>query len=94
MGIDMEELVMALEEEFGMEITDAASQFETVGEIYDYVISQLHVISRQRAGKSLIDSDTELEVWERLQMIVVEQLAVTPEEVTKSAHIVNDLGAE
>lgn len=45
MGLDSVELVMAFEEEFGIEIPDAAAeQLTTVGETYEYILMRLSVI--------------------------------------------------
>ena len=86
MGLDTVELVIAIEEEFNLQISDAdAEKLGLLGDLHDYVVRAL----KQR-GETL----DETEVWERLKKIVVAQLGVRPERVTKSAHIVNDLGAD
>ena len=86
MGLDTLELVIAIEEEFNLQISDAdAERLGLLGDLHDYVV---------RALKQRGETPDETEVWERLKKIVVAQLGVRPERVTKSAHIVNDLGAD
>ena len=86
MGLDAVELVIAIEEEFNLQISDAdAEKLGLLGDLHDYVVRAL-----QQRG----ETPDETEVCERLKKIVVAQLGVRPEHVTKSAHIVNDLGAD
>ena len=86
MGLDTVELVIAIEEEFNLQISDAdAEKLGLLGDLHDYVVRAL-----QQRG----EIPDETEVWGRLKEIVVAQLGVRPERVTKSAHIVNDLGAD
>jgi acyl carrier protein len=86
MGLDAVELVMAVEEEFKIQIPDhTAAHFFTVGDLRNYVIEQL----RARG-----DSPVEAEVWEKLREIVVEQLGVGPEQVVPAASFVEDLGMD
>ena len=90
MGLDTVELVMATEEEFGIEIPDQdASRLETAGEIADYVIVQLR--AKGGAATAMVDADA---VWERVKALIVWQLGVKPERVTRNASIVRDLGAD
>lgn len=86
MGLDTVELVMAIEEEFSLEIPDAdAARLAVLGDLSDYIVAAL----RQRG-----EIPDESHVWERLSALVVAQLGVRPEKVTRSAHIVKDLGAD
>ncbi len=86
MGLDSVELIMAIEDEFGIDIpNESAPQLAVLGEMHDFIVREL----RQR-GTTLDDSM----VWERLRNMVVEQLGVRPEEVTRSAHLFKDLGAD
>jgi acyl carrier protein len=90
MGLDTVELVMAIEEEFGMQIpNEEAAGLETVGKLSSYVQRRLE---RDR-GRPL-DGRERAAVWERVKAIVVEQLGVEPERVTEDADIVRDLGAD
>jgi acyl carrier protein len=84
MGLDIVELVMALEEEFEIQIPDKdAETFALVGQMSDFVLHKL-----QERGEA-IDAD---QVWIRFRSVVVEQLGVRPEQVTRQAHFVYDLG--
>jgi len=86
MGLDTVELVMAIEEEFGIEIPNTdAMNLAVLGEMHDYIIQAL----RQRG-----DNPDEGSVWERLSVVVVKQLGVRPKDVTRTAHIVYDLRAD
>ena len=86
MGLDTVELVMAIEEEFGIEIPNSdASKLAVLGDMHDYIIRAL----RQRG-----DTADEGRVWERLSAVVVAQLGVRPDEVRRTAHIVHDLRAD
>jgi acyl carrier protein len=86
MGLDTVELVMAIEEEFSIEIPNADSaRLGVLGDLSDYVMAAL----RQRG-----ETPDEGQVWERLSALVVAQLGVRPEEVTRSAHVVKDLHAD
>ena len=87
MGLDTVELVMAVEEEFAIEIPNAeAGSMERVGDMNAFVVRTL----RERA-ESVVD---DAHVWVRLREIIVEQLGVRPEEVTPTAHFIRDLRAD
>jgi acyl carrier protein len=52
-SLDAVELVMAFEEEFGIEIPDdAAEQIKTVGNAIDFITSQLSKSDKSGAGKA------------------------------------------
>jgi acyl carrier protein len=86
MGLDTVELIMAIEEEFSIEIPNAdAARLGVLGDLSDYIVAAL----RQRG-----ETPDESQVWERLSVLVVAQLGVRPEEVTRSAHVVKDLHAD
>jgi acyl carrier protein len=77
---------MAIEEEFDIEIpNEEAPKLAVLGDLYNYVVGAV----RQRD-----DSSNEDQIWERLSAVVIKQLAVRPEEVTRTAHIVRDLKAD
>jgi acyl carrier protein len=85
MGLDTVEMVMAIEEEFKIEIPDSvAEELLAVGDIRDYVCKVL-----RKRGET-VDEDV---IWERVKKLVVDQLGVPPERVTPSADIIRDLGA-
>ena len=86
MGLDTVELVMTVEEEFQIEISDtAAAKMRTPGDIQDYVVRTL-----SEQGKTV---DVDL-TWLRIQKIIVDQLGVKPERVTKPTLIIEELGAD
>lgn len=88
MGLDAVELVMAVEQEFGIEIPNSeAERMERAGDMHDLVVR----ILRQRDEAAVIDADR---IWSRLQDIVADHLGVRPEDVTPTAHFVYDLGAD
>jgi acyl carrier protein len=86
MGLDTVELVMAIEDEFGIEIpNEDAAKLGVIGDLFDFVVRAL----RQRG-----ESPDEVQTWERFRAVVVRQLGVRPDEVVRSAHIVRDLHAD
>lgn len=83
MGLDTVELVMAVEEEFDIEISDAdAARLISVGDMQEYVMQTL-----QSRGTST----DEHAIWERLRTLIVEQLGVRPDEVKREAEFIRDL---
>jgi acyl carrier protein len=86
MSLDTVELILAIEEEFGISIPDSdAAKLGLLGDIQDYIVSAL----QQRE-----EAPDENRVWERLTAVVVRQLGVRPSEVRRTAHVVFDLGAD
>jgi acyl carrier protein len=86
MGLDSVELIMAIEDEFGVTIpAENAPQLAILGDMHAFIIRKL-----QQQGRNPDES----EVWERLQTMVVKQLGVRPEEVTSEANLFTDLGAD
>jgi acyl carrier protein len=87
MGLDAVELVMRTEDEFGIQISDSdAEKIITVGDLADCVQRSVALKMRQ-------PPKTE-EIWLRVQLIVVEELGVKPEKVTRQAQFVRDLGID
>jgi acyl carrier protein len=85
MGLDTVELVMAVEEEFELEIPNvAAEKMITVGEMHAFLVAELKRLGRE--------SDA-AEVFERMRAIIVRQLGVSPDEVVPNARFVKDLHA-
>jgi acyl carrier protein len=83
MGLDSVELVMAVEEEFGLEIPNSeAEKMERVGDMFQFISRTL------RARGEATDDAV---IWKRLRDVIVEQLAVAPEDVIPSAHFIRDL---
>jgi acyl carrier protein len=88
MGLDTVELLMAVEQEFGIEFPDSeAGKMERVCDMHQFVVRTL----QQRDEKAVIDADR---IWFRLREIIVAQLGVRPEEVTPTAHFIYDLRAD
>jgi acyl carrier protein len=88
MGLDTVELVMAVEEEFAIEIPNSeAGKMERVGDMHAFVMRTL----RQRDEAAVVD---DAQVWARLREVIVEQLGVRPDEVTPTAHFIDDLRAD
>jgi len=86
-SLDTVELVMAVEEEFEISISDAAAtKMMTVGEMHAFVVAEQERLSRPETDSAVI--------FERLKRIVVRQLGVEPSEVVPSARFVQDLRAD
>jgi acyl carrier protein len=87
MGLDTVELVMAVEEEFGIQIPDAAAEkMFTVGDLHAFLISELRRLERHDSNGSRI--------FERLREIICHQLGVKPAVVVPEASFIKDLGAD
>ena len=77
---------MAVEEHFAIEVDNVdAAKLVSCGLLFDYVVGKLRVRG---------DTRPDDEVWPQLKAIIVEQLGVKPEEVTKEAKFVEDLGVD
>ena len=82
MGLDTVELVMAVEEEFGITISDEEAQdIRTVGDMYQCVLRK--VIGTQRATR------TSEETWAALASVIKTQTGVS--QFTKDSRFVEDL---
>lgn len=85
MGLDTIELIVAIEDKFEITIPNAdAPKLAVLGDMHKYIVQAL----RRRD-----QTPDEAQVWESLKLIVVDLLAVRPDEVTRSAHIIHDLRA-
>ena len=83
MGLDTVELVMAIEDEFGIQIQNQdAARLGIIGDLYDHVIQ----ILKQRG-----ETPDEIKNWERFIAVVVQQTGVKPDKVERSTRIVEDL---
>ena len=85
MGLDAVELIMLIEEEFGVDIShDEASQVRTVGELAGLVLAKLEVDPSSTLAATHLDS---------LYRLVARQLGVPLSAITPDAHLARDLGA-
>jgi len=90
MGLDIYELVLEVEEEFGVKIPNADMQrIESVGDLFDVTVKNLREQQPERFASSPRCED---EVWERLKALLVDQLALNPEQVVKPARFFDELG--
>jgi acyl carrier protein len=86
MGLDTVELVMTVEEEFEVDIPDAAAEkMLTLGDMHAFLVFEL-----KRLGRP----PDPAQVFERMRAIIVRQLGVRPDEVIPSARFVKDLHAD
>ena len=84
MGLDTVELVMAIEEGFGLEIpNEKAATLTTVGDMHAYLVSELARLGRP-------DRD-DVRVYEKMRDIICLQTGVKPDEVVPKASFVEDL---
>lgn len=86
MGLDLVELVMSFEEEFGIEIPDSiAEKIVTVGDAVDIVTAGL-----MELGRPADPTD----IFERIRRLTAERAEVPPERVTREARFIQDLGMD
>jgi acyl carrier protein len=87
MGLDTVELIMRVEEHFGIEISNAeAAKLETVGLLHGYIVGELSQVGRFNGDRDA--------VYAQLRELICNQLGIEPEEVVPSARFVDDLGAD
>jgi acyl carrier protein len=87
MGLDTVELVLSVEELFGIELPDAvAEKLDTVGKLHQYIVSE-HL----RLNRPNINADI---IFDQLRTIICYHLGVEPEVVKPEARFVQDLGAD
>ena len=85
MGLDAVELVLAVEKVFNIEIPDeVAGKIFTVGELHEYVFSQLTALGRPNLNREII--------YDLLRNVICFQLGVKPEKVVPNARFVQELG--
>jgi acyl carrier protein len=86
MGLDTVEIVMAIEDEFQIEISDNdAEKMFTPGDIHEFVLRTL------KARGETVDADA---AWLRVHKILVDQLGLKSGRVTKTTRIIEELGAD
>jgi hypothetical protein len=83
-GLDTVELVMAIEDGFGIEIPDEkAAAIFTVGDMHAYLVLELARLGRFELG--------EQEIYVRMRDLICLQTGVRPSAVVPEARFVQDL---
>ena len=83
-GLDTVELVLAVEEHFSIDISDAAaSKIETVGQLHEYAASELLRLGRH--------DRTYGQIYDELKDIICRQTGIDPRQVQPEARFVKDL---
>ena len=86
MGLDIVELFMAIEDEFDLEIPPAdVPDLVRLGTIQDYLVNALRLRG---------ETSSEEQIWTRLGMVVRRELGTHPDQLTREAHLIHDLGAD
>ncbi|HIJ65517.1 MAG TPA: hypothetical protein HPP77_06140 [Candidatus Hydrogenedentes bacterium] len=78
MRLEMTEMLMALEAEFGIEIDDEANDIRTVGDLHDYIMTRLEL----RPAERFCLSD---EAFGKLRQALAEQLDVREADIVAGA---------
>jgi acyl carrier protein len=86
MGLDIVELVMTVEKEFGIDIPNVASEIVRVGDLHACVVQ----ILRQHPDKEIETVD----VWKRLKDILVKEFGIPVAQIVPEARLVDDLGLD
>jgi hypothetical protein len=85
MGLDIVELVMEVEEEFGVDLPNAELNFmETVGQLHELVVRH-HGITEPAARE---------QIWTRLLDVIERETGVARKRLVPSARFVLDLGLD
>ncbi len=86
MGLDTVELVMAVEEEFGITIPDdVAPKLVRLGDLHAFAVEAF------RARDEAVDPST---VWEEIKAIMRREFGIREANLVPEAHIVDDLGLD
>ncbi len=86
MGLDTVELVMAVEEEFGISIPDdVAPKLVRLGDLHAFAVEALCA-----RGESVDPSA----VWEQVKAIMRREFGIREGNLVPEAHIVDDLGLD
>jgi acyl carrier protein len=89
MGLDSVEIIIEIEDRFGVEITDAeAARCVSVGDLLDCVIVKLDA---GQTSKPERQQWTRPQVLEEIRDIIVEQAGVSRERITLEAGLRGDL---
>jgi acyl carrier protein len=89
MGLDIVELVMTVETEFGVEIPNAdAAELRTVGQLFDYVAARVDPRDQGTVGRY------EGSLWDRYLDVVAKETGSDRTSLTPNAGFVDDLGLD
>lgn len=84
MGLHIVELIMCIEEEFDLEISDEdAEKLITAGMMADYLVQKQKAPLEQQE-----------EIWQRLCAVIADQCVVRPEQITRNTRFVEDLNLD
>jgi acyl carrier protein len=87
MGLEIVELVLAVEERFGIEVDDIdAEKVETVG--------QLHSLVLKRMQRTTATAPSATEAWTTLCDLIEERTGVPRSKIKPEARLVDDLGLD
>jgi acyl carrier protein len=95
MGLDVVEIIMECEDEFGIAIPDEDfSAVRTAGDLHALVMRLLREGQparerRKRPAKNVSDT----EAWQIVRKILAEQLALPMEKIQPDSRLLEDLGA-
>ena len=94
MGLDIVELVMEVEETFGIDIPDHdAERLRTVGDLYWYVREHVPDPAVSNAAPHHAGTPVD-EVWERLLDVIEKEAGLKRERLVPAARFVADLGMD
>jgi acyl carrier protein len=89
MGLDSVEIIMDIEDRFGIEITDAeAARCVRVGDLLDCVMTKLKTGQTSKPGRQQC---TTSQVLEEIRDIIAEQAGVRRERITLEAELRGNL---
>jgi acyl carrier protein len=106
MGLDVVELVLRCEEDFGVGLeNDRLERVRTVGDLFELICEELKLPSGPDAPRpnrrtfiplatEPTDSWNRESVWFKLVQICTDQLQVDEEDITYHASFLDDLGAD
>ncbi len=85
MGLDGVELLLSVEDHFGITVTEAAAEkMATVGGLHDFVFRE---VCKREGAENVVEAD----VWCQLLKLIVEQLGVKESQIHRDARFVEDL---
>ena len=89
MGSDSVDLLMSVEEEFDIEVTDdEASAIVTVADLHHCLVRKWQAKSRNDRRK------TREPTWQALCDVIIDQSAARADQISPTARIVKDLGID